>query len=856
MHSSPSPTHHHQHQNNHNNKDNNNNNHPSLANVKRDLCIFAVLVFMSIVAIVVMVEFDSVIRLTFFIDDEQTTAHNIHRRYSSSSSAENGEKSHMDSVLASLHKKEILKNKKNHDNHQQESSLEQQQLPHEKYYLNPNFGNTHEDIVRLHLLHLDLFERKKAEDAAAKHLHSSSSNKKGSKNNNKKNKKQNDDMNETSSLIPTSTTEDTEEDDDFVEFHPTHPAFRTEWVKSNTAANEAAMGKRFDNWDRSHPVPALEKCSRIRAYYKRKKIDAEIFEEQEKIKRVEFLDRIRSAGMNPGKIDDSLQTEEKKKNGEGENNNEHDEHQQQEEEHAETTTSTTVSPPPTLNGNEENKEKQEEQDENDQEQHHHQKHQHKKKDGEEEKSAASSGENSANNNSSLSGTTTSQEPDDPSEITLHPPFINNTVLQPVFFSNPRPKIAILTMHSVQVTSDSSSSRVKVQRASLIPLMWYCKSNRYDLIVEDHDIVDSRRAPAWSKVRALRKWLHHYEWVIWVDMDVIMTNHDQTVESFIMHRENVILEENEKKLKAEREHWHKLKKAGGKAALALGDEFKPPRPRPLPHIIIGNDWNGINSGITMWRNSTFTQGFVKRMWGVPRELAQPFWDQGAMKYLLYRGIRGRDEKAADYDYSHLDITDEVNRYPIGLLLFGRNHDHIKWKEGNWLVHFASCKFFKSCIKWMNYFSTYVACAWGAPVWGDNVTMAKPFYRTDIPDATPPPMNEPLEPYPTQLRQFAYHTPKRYLYRLDGKGETTDSKMTPSTGKDDNNNNKKKSSSEHNNKNKENKENEKSAKSKHNKEDENNEVNENKKKAEDQEAERKKMVLASLQRQRQKMLEKHS
>lgn len=803
MHSSPPPLHHH-----HNHQT------TTLATVKRDLCIFAVLVFMSIVAIIIMVEFDSIIRENFFHDlNDNRHPASLERKHGSDGT------SHMDSVIASLQRR-----RRDDPQSQHNSKLDPPRHPHhEKYHLNPNFGNTHEDMVRLHLLHLDLFERKKAEDALKKMSEV--------KNNKKNNSKNKDNSLSSSSSIPHADDgaqrkdgdEDENEDDFFVEFHPTHPPFRTDWVKKDTTVSENAASRRYDNWDRSHPVPKLDRCVKIRSFYDKLRIDSKIEDIQERIKRREVLRKLRVEGSDPEQKDEAWKFKNDQAKAEEEGDEDLtlpsstttstaptkidvvDENSDAEASNKTTTNAANEEPTSTTepgegsggsNSNsssskqhhdshnhqdEQSKEKQEEADEKADDANAGHNKRKRNSDDDDDNGGGDHHNNNHNNHNNNNNNrkndhdngnrgkntpkpTHTPEPDDPNDLVLHPHYINNTVLQPVFFSNPRPRIAVLTMHSVQVTSDNSSTRRQVQRASLLPLMWYCQKNRYDLIVEDHDIVDARRAPAWSKIRALRKWVPHYEWVIWVDMDVIITNHDRTFEAFIKHRENIILQENEKKIKAEHEHWQRLKKAGGKAAQGIGDVFTPPESRPLPHIIIGNDWNGINSGITMWRNSTFTLGFIKRMWGVPRELAQPFWDQGAMKYLLYRGIRGRDEKAADFDFSHLDITDEVNRYPIGLLMWGKNTEQINWKEGNWLVHFASCKYFKTCIKWMNWFSRYVACAWGAPLWGENVTMAKPFYRTDIAEATPPPLNEPLEPYPTQLRQFAYHTPHRMLFRV--------------------------------------------------------------------------------------------
>jgi mannan polymerase II complex MNN10 subunit len=60
---------------------------------------------------------------------------------------------------------------------------------------------------------------------------------------------------------------------------------------------------------------------------------------------------------------------------------------------------------------------------------------------------------------------------------------------------------------------------------------YCDQHSYDLL-EAPELWDRERDPMWSKVRILQKYLHLYDYIVWIDADIMITNPETTLSHFI------------------------------------------------------------------------------------------------------------------------------------------------------------------------------------------------------------------------------------------------------------------------------------------------------------------------------------
>lgn len=95
---------------------------------------------------------------------------------------------------------------------------------------------------------------------------------------------------------------------------------------------------------------------------------------------------------------------------------------------------------------------------------------------------------------------------------------------------------------------------------------YCKKHDYDFI-EDESIHDESKTIPWSKIPLILKYINNFDYIVWVDADMLIMNPNITIESFI-------------------------------------DKY------PDHDIICGNDWKMINTGFMIIKNSDFSKQFYQ------------------------------------------------------------------------------------------------------------------------------------------------------------------------------------------------------------------------------------------------------
>ena len=175
------------------------------------------------------------------------------------------------------------------------------------------------------------------------------------------------------------------------------------------------------------------------------------------------------------------------------------------------------------------------------------------------------------------------------------------------------------------------------------IKWCCTSqemhaNRhgYPRITDETVFVQSRDA-TWSKIPLLQKYLPDYEYVMWIDGDVLITNQERKIEEFI--------------------------------DLLEPDKF----------LLIGRDFQGLNAGVFVMRNCPLALEFLADAWK-REELARVlFHEQTAMTDLLatpkYAG------RAHIIPHRFINI---INAYDY------RMDPRVHWTPGDFCIHFAGIK----------------------------------------------------------------------------------------------------------------------------------------------------------------------
>jgi len=165
---------------------------------------------------------------------------------------------------------------------------------------------------------------------------------------------------------------------------------------------------------------------------------------------------------------------------------------------------------------------------------------------------------------------------------------------------------------------------------------HAKRHGYTRITDESVFVPERDA-TWSKIPLLQKYLPSYDFVMWIDGDVLVTNQDRKIEEFI----------------------------------ELMD--------PSCFLMIGRDFQGLNAGVFIIRNCTRALDFLADAWNRPELSRVLFHEQTAMTDLLttpkYKG------GAQIVPHSFINI---MNAYDH------RMDPKVHWLPGDFCIHFAGIK----------------------------------------------------------------------------------------------------------------------------------------------------------------------
>ena len=190
------------------------------------------------------------------------------------------------------------------------------------------------------------------------------------------------------------------------------------------------------------------------------------------------------------------------------------------------------------------------------------------------------------------------------------------------------RIALLVMYDNADGSwgDELMSRVLQNKQK------YCDRHGYTLILAN-DMLDYRRPVAWSKLLAVEKHLasNKYDYVFYIDMDAIIMNAHYKVEKFIQ-------------------------------SASLVNQHSD--------LIMTNDWNGLNSGVWIAKNTAWTRWFLITAWdqeqlvdkysskGIPH----PFeYEQRAFHYMTYSDV-WKKRKLPKYHGNITEIRSHFHMFP--------------------------------------------------------------------------------------------------------------------------------------------------------------------------------------------------
>lgn len=161
---------------------------------------------------------------------------------------------------------------------------------------------------------------------------------------------------------------------------------------------------------------------------------------------------------------------------------------------------------------------------------------------------------------------------------------------------------------------------------------YCKKHGYDFICCEGSL-DCSRQIFWSKILLALQTMEtpSYRWIVWLDADTLIMNQDIRLEDIINEKAN---------------------------------------------LIIGKDWNGINSGVFFIRNCDWSKRFLKSVYARTDCIDLKWPEQIAM----YNEIQENLEFGAKVKIVPQRL---FNSYPVELVS-SENHTY---QPGDFIIHFT-------------------------------------------------------------------------------------------------------------------------------------------------------------------------
>ena len=196
------------------------------------------------------------------------------------------------------------------------------------------------------------------------------------------------------------------------------------------------------------------------------------------------------------------------------------------------------------------------------------------------------------------------------------------------------KIGIIVLYSESSHGDWNSDIIKMvlkNRES------YAKLYNYK-IISNNKIIDKNRPIAWSKILLIQKYLKEFDYLFYIDMDAIIMEPMIKLEDFI-------LLDNQKS-----------------------------------DIIMTEDWNGLNTGVWLIKNTKWSEIFLNLIWNQtqlipPRSLIPPYekhpfeYEQRAFHYVLNtkiwknrRNLPRYNEKENDFLGSSQEMLKHITILP--------------------------------------------------------------------------------------------------------------------------------------------------------------------------------------------------
>jgi hypothetical protein len=168
---------------------------------------------------------------------------------------------------------------------------------------------------------------------------------------------------------------------------------------------------------------------------------------------------------------------------------------------------------------------------------------------------------------------------------------------PVIPTSPKKRrIAIVSYLAMPNSKNKHLYLLPMAHQSQLVRRVYAAKHGYDVIWEDESMRMAKKTEHWGKLITIAKWLPHYDWIWWLDVDTLIMNHTISLE------------------------WLIDKHA------TTGEE----------HLLIARDSRFLNSGSMLLKNDEDTMTFLRDILKVPEKFHFA-WEQGAINELAFNNF---------------------------------------------------------------------------------------------------------------------------------------------------------------------------------------------------------------------------
>jgi hypothetical protein len=166
---------------------------------------------------------------------------------------------------------------------------------------------------------------------------------------------------------------------------------------------------------------------------------------------------------------------------------------------------------------------------------------------------------------------------------------------------------------------------------------HAKKFGYTRLTDELPFDAAKRELQWAKIPLIQKHLKDWDWIVWLDGDVLITNQERTIEDLI--------------------------------ELILPDKF----------LFIGRDFQGLNSGVFIIKNCPQAHEFLTNVWAFEGFDRRLFHEQTAMDYYIATPKYRDGVQVVPHKFINI-----INAYDYRL------DTVVHWLPGDFCIHFAGIR----------------------------------------------------------------------------------------------------------------------------------------------------------------------